>query len=70
MDHLIKIKRDKFQKILLDCEKWDRLSWNDAKAMTPRFFERIEVYQGYQLNYRVVPEIQQFLPVLIGLENE
>ena len=31
--------------------------------MTFRFFERIDVYQGYHLYFTIVPEIRQFLPV-------
>ena len=70
MEHLLKIKEKNLKKILLECEHWTNMDWKEAEKMTPRFFERIEVHQGYQLNYRIVPEIQQFLPVMIDLENE
>ena len=67
---ILKIKEKNLKKILLECEHWTNMDWKEAEKMTPRFFERIEVHQGYQLNYRIVPEIQQFLPVMIDLENE
>ena len=63
MDHLLKVKEKVLQKIIRECEKWRRKSWKEAEAMTPRFFERIDVHQGYFLDYRIVPEIKQFLPV-------
>lgn len=46
------------------------MNWKEAEELTPRFFERIEVHQGYQLDYKIVPEIQQFLPTVCGLKGE
>ena len=37
--------------------------------MTPRFFERIDVFRGYQLKYHIVSEVKQFLPVTMLCEN-
>lgn len=70
MDHLVKTKERHLRKIIQACEQWSKMRWKEAEKMTPRFFERIEVHQGYQLDYRVVPEIQQFLPVVQYLEGE
>ena len=64
MKHLLKIKEKNLRKILLECEQWTGMNWKEAEEMTPRFFERIEVHQGYQLDYKIVPEIQQFLPIV------
>lgn len=63
MDHLLKVKEKVLQKIIRECEKWRRKSWKEAEAMTSRFFERIDVHKGYFLDYRIIPEIKQFLPV-------
>jgi len=69
-EHLQKAKEKILQKIIHECERWNSLNWKEAEAMTPRFFERIEVHQGYQLNYKIVPEIQQFLPIVHHLEEK
>ena len=37
--------------------------------MTPRFFERIDVFRGYQLKYHIVSEVKQFLPVTMINDN-
>ena len=36
--------------------------------MTPRFFEHIDVFRGYQLKYHIVSEVKQFLPADRGRE--
>lgn len=63
IDRLIANKRRVFQKILKECELWSEKEWKQAEKMTFRFFERIDVYQGYHLYFTIVPEIRQFLPV-------
>lgn len=70
MEHLLKIKEKNLKKILLECEHWTNMDWKEAEKMTPRFFERIEVHQGYQLEYKIVPEILQFLPTVCSLKDE
>ena len=69
-EHLQKVKGKNLQKIIHECERWNSLNWKEAEELTPRFFERIEVHQGYQLDYKIVPEIQQFMPVVHHLEKE
>ena len=69
-EHLRRIKEKNLQKIILECECWNSLNWKEAEELTPRFFERIEVHQGYQLDYKIVPEIQQFLPFICNLTDE
>lgn len=68
-EHLRKIKEKNLQKIIHECKRWNSLNWKEAEELTPRFFERIEVHPGYQLDYKTVPEIQQFLPVVHCLEG-
>lgn len=70
IEHLLKIKEKNLKRILLECERWTHMNWKEAEEMTPLFFERIEVHQGYQLYYKIVPEIQQFLPSVCHLKDE
>ncbi|MBR0091861.1 MAG: recombinase family protein [Lachnospiraceae bacterium] len=69
LDYLIKTKERSLEKILSECEQWNQKSWKEAEGMTPRFFERIDVFRGYQLKYHIVSEVKQFLPVTMLCEN-
>ena len=55
--------------LLSECEQWNQKSWKEAERMTPRFFERIDVFRGYQLKYHIVSEVKQFLPVTMINDN-
>jgi len=54
--------------LLSECEQWNQKSWKEAEGMTPRFFEHIDVFRGYQLKYHIVSEVKQFLPADRGRE--
>ena len=63
IEHLRKNKGHILQRILKECELWRDKEWKQAEKMTFRFFERINVFRDYRLQYIIVPEVRQFLPV-------
>lgn len=70
IDHLIKNKSRILQRILKECELWREKEWKQAEKMIFRFFERINVSCGYRLQYTIVPEVKQFLPVTFLRDND
>ena len=70
IDHLIKNKSRILQRILKECELWRAKEWKQVEKMTFRFFERINVFRDYRLQYMIVPEVRQFLPVTFLRDND
>ena len=58
---LAKQKQLELIKLKEKCLIWRKGCWSSFESIITEFFDKISVYKGYDIKYKIVPKIQQFL---------
>ncbi len=59
-DLILQKKQSVLEEYRLLCEEYQKLDWLEGERLVVHFFERIDVYRDYAIQYMIKKELRQF----------